>query len=211
MSKKEITQIKEITNELVINMIHEIRGQKVMLDFELAELYGYETKALNQQVKNNIERFPEDFMFQLTSKEVNSILRSKILTTSNTRTRRRKTYLPYAFTEQGIYMLSTILKGEVAIQQSIALMRILKSLRNYYQSTTALSINDVNQIVTNTESIKEIKATLDEHTKQIAVVMDCFKDSNLQNELLILDNQRIEADIAYKKDIFICKGIDCYS
>ena len=94
-------QIIEITNEVVINMIHEIRGQKVMLDFELAELYGYETKTFNQQVKNNIERFPEEFMFKLTSIEVDTIMRSKNLTTSIDIKRRRKDTLPHAFTEQG--------------------------------------------------------------------------------------------------------------
>ena len=78
--KKERNPIIEITNEMVVNMIHEIRGQKVMLDFELAEPYGYSTKRFNEQIKRNIERFPEEFMFQLTSNEVKDISRSKFLT-----------------------------------------------------------------------------------------------------------------------------------
>ena len=85
----------------MVNMIHEIRGQKVMLDFELAELYGYETRRFNEQVKRNIDRFPKEFMFQLTSIEVNTIMRSKNLTTSIDIKHRRKDTLPYAFIEQG--------------------------------------------------------------------------------------------------------------
>ena len=103
--KNNPNQIIEITNELVINMIHEIRGQKVMLDFELAELYGYETKTFNQQIKRNIDRFPEEFMFQLTSNEVNTIMRSQFVTTSIDIKHRRKDALPHAFTEQGFRKL----------------------------------------------------------------------------------------------------------
>jgi len=86
-----------------------------MLDFDLAELYGYDTKSFNQQVQRNIEKFPSDFMFQLKISEVDSILRSQIVTANLRKTR----YLPYAFTEQGIYMLMTVLKGELATNQSI--------------------------------------------------------------------------------------------
>lgn len=100
--KNNPNQIIEITNEVVVNMIHEIRGQKVMLDFELAELYEYETKTFNQQVKNNIERFPKEFMFQLTSIEVNTKMMSQFVTTSIDIKHRRKDALPHAFTEQGL-------------------------------------------------------------------------------------------------------------
>ena len=100
------------TNELVIitednikDMIYEIRGQKVMLDFDLARIYGYETKRFNEQVKNNINKYPDDFMFKLNSNEFNTILMSKKSTSSWGGTRK----LPYAFTEQGIYMLMTVL------------------------------------------------------------------------------------------------------
>ena len=118
--KKEANQIIEITNELVVNMIHEIRGQKVMLDFELAELYGYETRAFNQQIKRNIDRFPEEFMFKLTSNEVKECRLSQNVIAS-TNAFRNKSNKPYAFTEQGIYMLMTVLKGDIAVKQSIAL------------------------------------------------------------------------------------------
>lgn len=94
--------------------IYTIRGVQVMLDVDLAAIYGYSTKDFNRQVKNNIERFDEDFRFQLTTEEVN-YLRCKISTTNISSMSRS---LPYAFTEQGIYMLMTVLKGELAVTQS---------------------------------------------------------------------------------------------
>lgn len=107
--------------------IYTIHGQQVMLDFDLAEIYGYTTKAFNQQVKNNIERFPDDFRFQLTKEEVELILRSKNLTSRWGSSR----YLPYAFTEQGVYMLMSILNGNLATSQSITLIRLFKSMKDY--------------------------------------------------------------------------------
>ena len=98
-----------------------------MLDLDLAEIYGYTTKAFNQQIRNNIDRFPDDFRFQLTKEEIDSILRSKNLTSTWGGLR----YLPYAFTEQGIYMLMTVLKGNLAERQSVAIMRAFKSMREY--------------------------------------------------------------------------------
>lgn len=97
-----------------------------MLDFELAEIYGYTTKRFNEQIKNNIERFDEDFRFKLTREEVNN-LRSNFSTSSWGGSR----YLPYAFTEQGIYMLMTVLKGDLAIRQSKALIRTFKQMKDY--------------------------------------------------------------------------------
>ena len=129
---------------LVKNLIYEIRGQKVMLDFELAELYEVETKKLNQAVKRNKERFPEDFVFQLTSEEwqilrcqigtskEEDFLRSQIVTSKNkTETRGGRQYLPYAFTEQGVAMLSGILKSKRAIEVNIQIMRTFVKLRQW--------------------------------------------------------------------------------
>lgn len=101
--------------DTIYNRVYMIRGQQVMLDYDLAEIYGYEVKRLNEQVKNNISRFPEDFMFQLTKRELED-LRSNF-TTTNINPMSRS--LPHAFTEQGIYMLATVLRGELAEQQSI--------------------------------------------------------------------------------------------
>ena len=110
MDTKEII-IPELNNETIESMIYIIRGQKVMLDFELAKIYGYTTKAFNQRVKNNIVKFDSDFRFQLSIEEWNKILMSKKLTSSWGGTRK----LPHAFTEQGIYMLMTVLKGDFDI------------------------------------------------------------------------------------------------
>lgn len=97
--------------------IYNIRGKQVMLDFDLAKIYGYETKNFNRQVKNNTERFDDDFRFQLTDDEVTQLSRCKIFTLNTGRGSNIK-YNPYAFTEQGIYMLMTVLKGELAVSQS---------------------------------------------------------------------------------------------
>ena len=115
-----------ISEETIKNKIYIIRGQRVMLDMELAEIYGYTTKAFNQQVKNNIHKFDDDFRFQLTKDEWAN-LRSKKLTSSWGGTR----YLPYAFTEQGIYMLMTVLKGDLATKQSKSLIRLFKKMKDY--------------------------------------------------------------------------------
>jgi len=109
----ESTELMAVDN--IYNRVYVIRGQQVMLDYDLAEIYGYEVKRLNAQVKNNISRFPEDFMFQLTKLEVED-LRSHF-STANLNPKSRA--CPHAFTEQGIYMLATVLRGELAEQQSI--------------------------------------------------------------------------------------------
>ena len=104
-----------------------------MLDFDLAQIYGYETKNFNRQVKNNIEKFPEDFRFQLTKEEVEQLSRS-FFSTTIMQTKGQKggrVYLPYAFPESGIYMLMTVLKGELATRQSILLIRLFKQMRQY--------------------------------------------------------------------------------
>ena len=104
-----------------------LRGHKVMLDSDLADLYGVSTKRLNEQVRRNIRRFPADFMIQLTDQEAN-VLRSQIATLKPGRGKHRK-YLPYAFTEQGVAMLSSVLNSERAIQVNIEIMRALVRLR----------------------------------------------------------------------------------
>lgn len=114
------------------NRIYTIRGKQVMLDSDLAELYGYEVKNLNRQVKRNIRRFPKDFMFQLTRDEM-EILRCQNVT-ANVKSRT----LPYAFTEQGIYMLATVLRGELAEQQSIFIMRAFREMRHFIANNAAL-------------------------------------------------------------------------
>ena len=126
-----------IQQEIIERKIYLIRGQKVMLDRNLAELYGVETRTLNQAVKRNIKRFPKDFMFQLTKEEF-SAQRSQFVIFEKGKGRYPK-YLPYMFTEQGIAMLSTVLNSERAIQVNIEIMRAFVRLRKMLVSNAALA------------------------------------------------------------------------
>ncbi len=155
------------------NRIYEIRGERVMLDFDLALLYGVETKVLNQAVKRNIERFPEDFMFRLNNGEWDSIRsqfvttypsRSQIVTLEVTKGRHTK-YLPYAFTEQGVAMLSGVLRSEKAVQMNIAIMRAFVSVRK-----ALLQQIDVK------EQLKEIRERLGEHDTQLSQIYDALEN-----------------------------------
>ena len=125
--------------QIIQNKIHEVRGVRVMLDKDLAELYGVETKALNRAVKRNIERFPERFMFQLTKEEA---LRCRFGTLNDMPLERGKhlKYLPYAFTEQGVSMLSAVLRSPTAIQVSISIMDAFIAMRNCILTRTAESV-----------------------------------------------------------------------
>ena len=125
-----------------------------MLDFDLAQIYGYETKNFNRQVKNNIERFDSDFMFQLSDIEMEEILRCKIFTSSWGGTR----YNPYAFTEQGIYMLMTVLKGDLAVTQSKMLIRAFKEMKHFIQNNS--------HIFSELENIKNHLLESDLHHKE---------------------------------------------
>ena len=117
--------------DIIKNMIYTIRGQRVMLDFDLATLYGVETRVLNQSVKRNMERFPEDFMFQLNTEEW-AYMSSQIVTTSPMK--RPKVSRPYAFTEQGVAMLSGILRSPTAVSINIRIMRAFVAVRQYLTS-----------------------------------------------------------------------------
>ncbi len=118
----------DIQLEQIHEMIYIIRGQRIMLDSDLAKLYGVETKVLNQAVKRNLRRFPDDFMFQLSVEEHQS-LRSQFVTSKEGKGGRR--YQPFVFTENGVAMLSTVLKSETAIEINIAIMRIFTKLRSF--------------------------------------------------------------------------------
>ncbi|WP_373523898.1 ORF6N domain-containing protein [Aquiflexum sp.] len=131
-----------IIQERITRSIYLIRNQKVMMDSDLAEMYEVETKVLNQAVKRNMDRFPEDFMFQLSNEEWEDLqltieeqnddhsLRSQIVTLKNDRGRHRK-YLPYVFTEQGVAMLSSVLNSKTAIQVNISIMRVFVKMREW--------------------------------------------------------------------------------
>ncbi|MBQ2906884.1 MAG: ORF6N domain-containing protein [Bacteroidales bacterium] len=218
------------------SLIFTVRGVKVMLDADLAEIYGYTTSAFNQQVKNNINKFDSDFRFQITKEEYHEILRSKILTSnadlincisdsSNSRDRlisknftsnrggTRK--LPFVFTEQGIYMLMTILKGELATKQSKALIRTFKEMKDFIVDNSGLLIGNRElmklaiQTSQNTADIAEIKETMVTKNELAKVIHD-FTDPEIRREYLILNGETIEANLAYnniyktaKRSIFV--------
>ncbi len=140
--------------EIIHHKIHEIRGQKVMLDFDLALLYEVDTKVFKQSVRRNINRFPEDFMFELTKEEYNS-LRSQIVTLKNGRGQHSK-YTPFAFTEQGIAMLSSVLNSEKAIKINISIIRAFVTFRQF-----SLTYNELKERILEIESqFPEIYQTL---------------------------------------------------
>jgi len=149
--------------ELVIqgeisSKILSLRGQQVMLDKDLAELYGVETKRLNEQVKRNIERFPGDFMFQLNEKEKKELVSN----CDRFKNLKHSTVNPYVFTEQGIYMLASILKSQTAISVNIAIIRTFKKLREFskHYNTLAKQIMAVER--KSDKQYKELKIALDE-------------------------------------------------
>ena len=189
--------VPELNNETIESMIYFVRGEKVMLDFELAKIYGYETRAFNQQVARNINKFPERYRFQLTRNEL-ELVKSQIVTSRKSFYSGQEGWtrkLPFAFTEQGIYMLMTVLKGDLAIKQSIALVRAFKQMKDY--------IIESNNLLLNTNSYIESKfATYDKRFEKIEnkleIVMDNFIDPSTYKHYLILNGEKIEADIAYQ-------------
>ena len=244
-----------IDEDLLKSRIYTIRGVKVMLDADLAEIYGYSTKDFNRQVKNNIEKFDEDFRFRLTSEEF-EILKSKILTSTcgnspnydnfykkgNLRSKiwtssddsrfepqdilRCKNctsswggarYAPYAFTEQGIYMLMTVLKGEQATAQSKALIRLFKQMKDYIaaENKQLLGNDGIAQIAMQTAQntrdiakhsagirelsgeVHDMRENLGKVNLDLQKVMANFIDPSTFKHFLIRNGQRLEADVAY--------------
>lgn len=157
------------------NRIYEIRGERVMLDRDLAALYETETKALNLAVKRNIQRFPSDFMFQLTQEEFDSLRfqNETLETTGSLRLQnetlenrgRHSKYLPYAFTEQGVAMLSGVLRSEKAINMNIAIMRAFVEIRRILLQEIDLR-----------EQIREIRDRLGEHDVQLTHIYDAMEN-----------------------------------
>jgi hypothetical protein len=196
-------------NEIVIHneqdlksKIYTIRGLRVMLDFDLAEIYGYETKNFNRQVKNNIEKFDNDFMFQLSDSEVEYFSRCKIFTLNTGRGSNIK-YKPYAFTEQGIYMLMTVLRGDMAVQQSKMLIRLFKGMKDFilerehligYDEVAKLAI----QTSQNTKDIALLKENM--ATKaDVAHIIEDFTNPEMKKDFLFLNGKPVEADLAYQE------------
>ena len=172
---------------LVQNLIYEIRGEKVMLDFDLARLYQVETKVLNQAVKRNIRRFPSDFMFQLDSKEVTD-LKSQIVTSS---WGGRRTP-PYAFTEHGIAMLSSVLHSDVAIAANVTILRAFVQVRRYLLAASTLSAE-----------LKELRAKVDllqnQQEENLGAVNDLSEDVREDIDNLYLAIAELSSRIEEKK------------
>ncbi len=165
------------------NRIYEIRGERVMLDFDLATLYQVETKALNQAVKRNSKRFPPDFMFRLTITELDS-MRSQFVTASQIK--RNVNITPYAFTEQGVAMLSGVLNSDTAISMNIAIMRAFAEVRKVLLKPIDLK-----------EQFKEIKDRLGEHDIQLSQLYDAME--NLLDEKAIQRKWEERERIGFKK------------
>ena len=184
--------------------IYTIRGQQVMLDFDLAEIYGYTVSAFNQQVKRNNDRFSDDFMFELTRDEMILLSKSQnVISIQTVGTKGGRSKPIKAFTEQGIYMLMTILKGNLAVEQSKTLIRLFKSMKDYLIENQPLLTQKnyfalVDKVEKNTQKIGAIQASM--VTKaDLSDIMKLF-DQNISNEeILILDGQPFKADEAYQK------------
>jgi len=167
-----------LSEETISNKIYFIRNQKVMLDFDLAHLYGVETRRLNEQVKRNILRFPTDFMFQLTEIELENLM-SQIATSSWGGIRK----LPFAFTEHGVLMLSSVLKSDKAIQTNIQIMRIFTKVRQMLLDTTEIKVD-----------ILQIQKKLENHNKNIELVFSYLDELTDKK-----DNESERIKIGYKK------------
>ena len=179
-----------MSNEIVFiqNLIYETRGQKVMLDFDLARLYQVETKVLNQSVKRNIKRFPPDFMFQLTAEEV-LMNRSQFVTASN----RNTSAPPFAFTEQGVAMLSGVLKSDIAIEANIAIMRSFVQVRQYLLAAATVS-----------SELKELRAKVDllqqQQEENLGAVNDLSEDVRGEIDNLYLAKAELSTRLEEKKN-----------
>ncbi len=182
MAKAKRNIIKVLPKEKIINKIYIIREQKVILDFDLAFLYEVETKALNQAVKRNAARFPEDFMFRLSSKEWlfmrsqtvtssaqeidledSASMRSQIVTSSQSK--RKDSYTPYAFTEHGVTMLASILKSERAVKMSIAVVRAFIELKKVAIQYTEIA-----------EKLKLLNGRIGEHDVQLNSIYEAIEN-----------------------------------
>ena len=156
-NKKLIASVEQIESRIFL-----IRGQRVMLDADLAELYGVETRRLNEQVNRNRERFPEDFMFQLTAEEYES-LRSQFATLKSGRGQHRK-YMPYAFTEHGALMLGNVLKSERAVEVSLMVVRAFVHLRELVSGNKELA-----------QKLNQLERKVGAHDKAIAEIINAIR------------------------------------
>ena len=219
--REDLPAVQIIDENLIRNKIYVIRGCKVMLDYDLAEIYGYTTKAFNQQVRNNIEKFDEDFRFQIEKEELFFLVRSKNLTSLKNYFSGKSggtRYLPYAFTEQGVYMLMTVLKGDLAVQQSKALIRAFQAMKNFIIENQGIVgqtefLKLCLQVSDNIKESMKMRKDLDELSDEMKEVLEKLSDVVLRSEIspillemgepeerreyLFLNGQPMKADLAY--------------
>lgn len=195
-------------DKTIKDKIYLIRGQKVMLDADLAEIYVYETKSFNRQVKRNIEKFEgEDVMFRLTDKETGELSRCLFGTLKRGTGRGSNIkYNPYAFTEHGIYMLMTVLRGELAVKQSRALIRTFKQMKDFIiENQDFIGSKELVQIAMQTNRHTNDTAMINDKISTLATkedlkkVMDHFIDPDTCKHFLLMNGNKIEADLAYTK------------
>ena len=209
----EIIEKEEI---IIENMIYEIRGKQVMFSSDLAKLYHVETKYLNRQVKRNIERFPKDYMFQISIEEYNSSRCQNVtLNKSNNMRGNNIKYLPYVFTEKGIYMLGNILKSDEAIEMSIYIINKFVEMKNYFLSADRIEQKYINNMVfKHDEDIKLLMNSFDKIEQKNKINKLFFKgeffDSHLvlleildeaKEEIIIIDNYASKELLKILKDI----------
>ena len=212
-----------IDENSIKDRIYTIRGVKVMLDYDLAEIYGYSTGAFNRQVKNNAEKFEgDDFMFQITGGELSELVKCKNYISRKANMFKGQSggtrFLPYAFTEQGIYMLMTVLRGELAVKQSRALVMAFKSMKDYIVENRSIAgqhelLQLSLQVNENRRQTEQIREELSELGCQMSSVMDKlgnvverseiapfmldFSRPEERKEYLFLDGQPMRSDLAY--------------
>jgi hypothetical protein len=183
--KPELTMLNQ---ENIKHMIHSIRGQQIMLDEDLAELYNVSTKALNQAVKRNAKRFPSNFMFQLDINEYDS-LRSQIVTIKTERGKHRK-YIPYAFTEQGVAMLSGVLKSDTAVTVSINIMNAFISMRKFISANAQVF-----------QRLDTVETKLIDYDKKFDQVFKAIEDKDIKPEKGIFFDGQVFDAYAFVSDL----------
>ena len=203
-----------ITTDDIRSKVYIIRGQQVMLDKDLAEIYGYDVKRLNEQVKRNINRFPEDFMFQLKASEITDSLKSQFATLNVSENKRGMHIkkMPFAFTEQGIYMLATVLRGELAEQQSIFIMRTFREMRHYIkQNQQFVSKSEMeleNHLYKTYDKIDEAEELLvSAKAKKHSLLADKITGDNIYKALVFFDKLYAQMNEAEKRE-FLSQLVD---
>ena len=210
--------LKILNEKDLKNKIFVVRGVQVMLASDLAEIYGYELRTMNQQVKRNISRFPDDFMFQLTREELDLVKSQIVISPKNTYFQGQEggvRKLPFVFTEQGVYMLATVLHGKLAEQQSIFIMRAFKAMKYYlYENASLFPFDEIKLLKQSVLSLTEKQSKTNEEIQKIYESIDKINENFIQQknikDIVIYKGQKFEADLAYtdiyklaQKTIFI--------